>query len=419
MKQIKLLIIMLSIFAVGLLTVIIILNNSSNKKSENIIMSNILNSAVTVNEPQDDDNNNVDSSNAPTLTYNTTLIQATEKSTLYALSKCINKYFNYIKDNNIQAVNELGGNNVYTIQNNVNYTLKQAYSTENRYIREYYTYGILALANGDYTSTEHEIYMIVYVTLDNKEYILQTISKNEYNNMKELNQDDSVDITEGTYNVYDYEYVNDVKQMEIYLANFAFQVFNNTEKSYELLNEDYRNKRFGDINKYVDFLNEKINQFQNIKITQYNVYEENGDKVYIGTDENGNYYHIKEKAYMDYELILDNYTMNDYSEEEEEERIKRSAEKFILMINSADYTNAYNLLDETFKMVNFPTEQDFINYIKSNWFARNIIASKELTEDGICVVKMRESINTTSNTIEKQFKVTLGEGMSFTIEFNI
>lgn len=418
MKQIKLLIIILSILATGLLIVLIILSNTINKKNENIIISDTSDTVDQINEINNV-SNNYDSSNAPTLTYNTTLIQVTDYSTLYAMSKCINKYFNYIKDNNIQAVNELGGNNVFTIQNNVNYTLKQAYSTENKYIRKYYTHGILTLANGNFTATEQDVYMVIYFTSENSGYILQTISEAEYKSMHQLNQDDTVNIVEGTYNKYEYEYVNNIKQMEIYLENFAFQVFNNTEKSYKLLNEEYRNKRFGNVNKYVEFLNEKINQIQDIKITQYNVYEEDENKIYVGTDENGNYYYIKEKAYMDYELILDNYTMDDYSEEDEEEKIKKSAEKFILMVNSADYTNAYNLLDEAFKITNFPTEQDFINYIKSNWFSRNIIASKELTEDGICIVKMRESISTTSNSMEKQFKVTLGEGMNFTIKFNV
>ena len=89
------------------------------------------------------------------------------------------------------------------------------------------------------------------------------------------------------------------------------------------------------------------------------------------------------------------------------------------MINSCDYTHAYNLLEPTFKATHFPTEEDFINYIKSNWFERNIIETREITENGTCIVSMREKIATTSNKIQKEFKVYLGEGIDFTIEFNI
>ena len=169
----------------------------------------------------------------------------------------------------------------------------------------------------------------------------------------------------------------------------------------------------------MQFLNEKQGQLHNIKINQNTVEEENQNKIYKGTDPNGNYYEIIEKSYMNYEIILDNYTMLDYSNDSDENKIKLSAEKFILMLNSGDYTNAYNLLEPSFKHINFPSEQDFINYVKNNFYARNIVASKDLSEDGICTVTIKDSISTQANKIQKQFKVIMGEGMSFTIEFNI
>ena len=95
-------------------------------------------------------------------------------------------------------------------------------------------------------------------------------------------------------------------------------------------------------------------------------------------------------------------------------------DKYIeLTVEPIENESAYNLLEETFKETYFPTEQDFINYIKNNWFERNIIASKEVSEDGICTVVIKQTLSTNSNKLEKQFKVNLGEGMEFTIEFNI
>ena len=418
MKQIKLLIIILSIFTVGIIAVMIVISAMQKNSNEN---NNIVVTNTTVNMTNTiTSDNEVDPYfDAPVLTFNPSLQEVTEESILYYISNAINQYFNYIREGNTQAVNELGGNNLYTIQNNVKYVVKQAYGTRNEYMAKYYTYGILTVANGDFTSTEQEVYMTIVLTTENNGYILQTISKSEYQNRQPLEENDKIDITQGTYNIYEYEYVNNVKQMEIYLQDYVFRVFNNTEKSYELLNEEYRNKRFGSIDQYIKFLNEKIGQLQNIKITQYNIDDSGLVKIYTGTDENGNYYHIEESAYMEYELILDNYTLEDYSNEDTEEKIKKSTQKFILMINSADYTNAYNLLDETFRGNNFPTEQEFIDYVKNNWFKRNIIASREVTDEGICIVTMKETLSTNSNTIQKQFKVTLGEGMEFTIEFDV
>lgn len=358
MKNIKLLIIILSILVIGLIITLAILRMESKNTKRNVISNNITPSI------ENNINNDIISPKTTILTFNTSIEKETSNSVLYSLNRNINKYFNYIKENNETAINELGGNSIYLITNNVKYVVKQAYVTQNQYMSKYYTYGTLTIANGNYTAQTQEIYMILYLTAENKGYRLQTISKEEYLNRTALEQNDTIEIQEGTYNKFEYEYIDNVKQMEIYLEDYSFQIFNNTENSYNLLNTEYKEKRFKDLQAFVQFLNEKQGQLHNIKINQYTVDEENQNKIYKGTDQNGNYYEIIEKSYMNYEIILDNYTMLDYSNDSDENKIKLSAEKFILMLNSADYTNAYNLLEPSFKQINFPTEQDFINYVK-------------------------------------------------------
>lgn len=413
MKNIKLLIIILTIFSVILICTIIALGVQNSKMQNDTNIANNIGNIESSNITE-----NTMSAN-PELTYNTSLQEVTSNSILYSLSNNINKYFEYIKEENTQAVNELGGNTVYTISNNVKYVVKQAYSTENEYMTKYYTYGILTIANGNLTATEQEVFNIIYVDIENNTYLIEQATKEELSNMKELGKDENIDIPQGTYNNFEYEYVDNVKQMEIYLEDFVFQIFNNIENAYNILNEEYRTKRFGSVNKFVEYVTEKQNQIRNIKIVQYSVEDEAESKVYKGTDEYGNYYHIIENAYMEYEIILDNYTMEDYSSSNEEEKIEKSAEKFILMLNSADYTNAYNLLEQTFKETYFPTEQEFINYIKNNWYERNIIASKEVNSEGICIVTIKDAISTESNQMQKQFKITMGEDMNFEIEFDL
>ncbi len=413
MRNIKLLIIILTIFSVILICTIIALGVQNSKMQNDTNIANNIGNIESSNITE-----NTMSAN-PELTYNTSLQEVTSNSILYSLSNNINKYFEYIKEENTQAVNELGGNTVYTISNNVKYVVKQAYSTENEYMTKYYTYGILTIANGNLTATEQEVFNIIYVDIENSTYLIEQATKEELSNMKELEKDENIDILQGTYNNFEYEYVDNVKQMEIYLEDFVFQIFNNTENAYNLLNEEYRLQRFGNINEFVEYITEKQNQIRNIKIVQYSVEDETESKVYKGTDEYGNYYHIIENAYMEYEIILDNYTMQDYSSSNEEEKIEKSAERFILMLNSADYTNAYNLLEQTFKETYFPTEQEFINYIKNNWYERNIIASKEVNSEGICIVTIKNAISTESNQMQKQFKITMGEGMDFAIEFEL
>ncbi len=423
MKNLKLLIIILIIFAIGIGAVILVLTMQNNKNNETANNNAIYGNSVRNDVTENITNENTIDAEAPQMTFNTSLQEITSSSMLYSISNNIDKYFNYIKSGNEQAVNELGGNNLYTIPNNANvkYVVKQAYSTGNEFMTKYLTYGKLTIASGNNNVTEQDIYMIVYLTAQNNGYKLETMTGEDESSIKELTDSDKIEISQGTYNVYEYEHIDNVKLMEIYMQDFIFRTYANPENGYNLLNEEYRNKRFGSVEEFVKYVIEKQEQLRNINIVQYNVDLSDSDyKIYKGTDEYGNYYNITETSFMEYEIILDNYTMEDYSDASDEEIIEKSAQKFILMINSADYKNAYNLLEPTFKQTNFPTEQDFINYVKSNWFKRNIIASKEVTEEGICNVTIKETLSTKSNKMEKQFKVTLlDEDMNFYIEFNV
>ena len=101
----------------------------------------------------------------------------------------------------------------------------------------------------------------------------------------------------------------------MYLENYVFQAYNNTEKSYYLLEEEYRNEAFGDLNNYVQFLQENANELQNISLKQYNVSREDEYNTYIGVDQFENSYYIKEVAYMEYELKIEMNTIQENTEE--------------------------------------------------------------------------------------------------------
>ncbi len=423
MKELKLLIIILIMFAVVLTGTIIVLSVKDTEKNVNneIIInstSNINNSISSSIENEIEESEEEVIEYNPQLEVNTAIEKVDNNSTLYSLTNNITKYFNYIKEGNADAVNELGGNASYTISNNFKYIAKEAYVTQNEYQSKYYIKGTLTIANGDFTATEQDSFIIIYIDLQNNTYKLETVQEETFATIA-LSKNEDITINKGLYNNFEKEYVDDVKQMEIYLEDYLFQIYNNTQKAYDLLDEEYRNKRFGNINEFINYINQKQEQIQNIQLMQYNVIEEDEEKIYVGTDENGNYYKIIETSYMNYRIMLDNYTLKDYSEYTEDEQIEEISKQFIQMLNSKDYTNAYNLLDTTFKTEYFPTQQDFEIYVQQNFFERNIIETREVNEEGICVVIIRENISTMSNKIEKQFKVNIISDTDYTIEFNV
>ena len=87
---------------------------------------------------------------------------------------------------------------------------------------------------------------------------------------------------------------------------------------------------------------------------------------------------------MDYDALLDNYTIESqeyidkYNSLTDEQKVNVSVAKVLKMINTADYTNLYNIVDETYKQNNFPNQEIFENYIKNNFFRYNILEECEI-----------------------------------------
>lgn len=415
LKNIKLLIIMLSIIIIGLIGTIIVLKNTTKNNNETNQTINI-----TENSNKDDyEENDIIEEDDTKIVYETTIKKVTSESTLYNINKSINNYYTYIKENNAQAIEELGGNSLYALGSTIKYILNEAYITENEFQNRYYTKGTLISANGDLTATEQEAYIILYVDLENGTYKIENIDIDKYMSIESLNKAANIDIPRGSYNIYKYDNISEAEQIELYLENYSFYIFNYTEKAYNLLDSEYSTKRFGSYNKFFEYLVTKQSQLQKIELVQYNIKEDDGKKIYKGVDKYGNYYEIIVTDYMEYTIKLDDYTIQDeYEDLSEEDKVGNNAEKFISMINSNDYTNAYNLLETEFREANFPTEQSFIDYLKQNFFENNIIVTKSVTEN-ICTMLIKETLSTQSNRFQKQFKITLGEDENFTISFNI
>lgn len=118
---------------------------------------------------------------------------------------------------------------------------------------------------------------------------------------------------------------------------------------------------------------------------------------------------------------LNNKIENDYINNTayRENLMKNIVKNFIELINAKKYTEAYALLEKNFRKENFPTEQDFINYIKTDWFENNIISSREITENGTVLVNIRKTLSTQSTKMQKEFLVNLEENENFAIEFKI
>ena len=90
-------------------------------------------------------------------------------------------------------------------------------------------------------------------------------------------------------------------------------------------------------------------------------------------------------------------------------------------INSYDYSYAYNCLSNGFKTNYFKTEQQFEEYIKTNFYKKNNVNYESLEEQsGLYKYKLKiTNKENESESITKTFIVKLNDGTGFEMSFNV
>ena len=159
----------------------------------------------------------------------------------------------------------------------------------------------------------------------------------------------------------------------------------------------------------------------------YQVTEEDGYKQYVLLDQDDRYYIFKETSENKEEIFLDTYTvdlpefLDRYNGADDEYKVGYNVEKFISAINDGDYKYAYNLLDETFRRNNYPSQGDLENFVKTNFFENNEIQHNNVEKQGNQFVYGITIINKDNESERKNITVImeLGEETDFVMSFSI
>lgn len=210
-----------------------------------------------------------------------------------------------------------------------------------------------------------------------------------------------------------------------YFSIYLEYLKNDKEASYYLLDKEYREKRFENINKYLEYI--KKADLENAVISKFQSYDYDEYTEYVCIDIEGRYYIFNEKSVMDYSIILDTYTLDlpefleKYNSTNEQGKVVLNIQKFIDAINSYDYNYAYNYLSTGFKTNYFKTVQDFEKYIESTLYAKNEVSYESFEEQSGLYkykVKITNKENQTESTT-KTFIVKLNDGTDFEMSFNV
>ncbi len=381
----------------------------------------------------------------------------------YTIDDCVKKYLSYS--------NEGKGKELYDILNK-QYKEKNEITSENvlnkaqKYedTKNYETNIIYVLSGPRYSMyyvegkiNKNNVYFIVNIDDNSKAFDIIPSSQSEYNEkineIVQTNQKEEDTIEKNTNNTIPYKYYAEEEIVNKYLQKYLEEVLYNPEKAYNSLDENYRNKKFGNIENYKEYIaknktklelmcekaRKQYEDFENYEeyekyysevarngLAKYKINNKNEGKQYICIDTNGSYYIFNTTNIMQYTLILDTYTIDlpefieKYEKASNEDKVLMNIQRFFSAIDDGDYKYAYSKLDETYKTNKFKTQADFENYVKNTFFEKNKLAAGKPEKQGdiyLYNITISDASGKDSKTVTTSFVMQLKEGTDFVMSF--
>ena len=275
-------------------------------------------------------------------------------------------------------------------------------------------------------SQENYIYTLIKQDLQNSTYSINILTEDEFYNKEK--EDKSINIEKNLYNIIYGKEVTDYQICLELLTDYINTVKNNTEKGYYLLDNEYKQKRFGNIKNYIEYINNTKQHLVSAILKEYAIQREEEFTKCICVDNRGNYYIFEVKNMMNYTLMLDTYTIDSvefleqYKKANSLEKAGYNIQRCIESINNKNYSYMYNKLDNQFKENNYPTLQDFEKIMKTKLFNGNKINTVSGTNEGytyiykLNIIDSEDSLKNINMTIIMQLKEETDFTMSFSFE---
>ena len=283
------------------------------------------------------------------------------------------------------------------------------------------------IQNLEYKNANRE-YFIVNVDYSNNTFSIQQLGEKEYEKYNKSN-DTEKNINNNGNNVF-YNSNIDVQKISVeYLNLYKFLTLADPQITFNMMTEEYRNKRFGTLDNYKQYIKDNYEEIVGIYANKYLTNNTEQTIQYVIKDQYENLYIFDVESTMDYTIKLDTYTLDEekfkttYNSSDEAQRVQMNIDKFFDMINRQDYRTPYKCLDNTFKKKNFNNEKLFENYVKSKLFKYNKYSVKELKSVGSNTYACRMNISdkTTEDGASVQMTVIMKllEGTDFTMSFSM
>lgn len=198
------------------------------------------------------------------------------------------------------------------------------------------------------------------------------------------------------------------------------------EKLYDLLDKEYRDSKFGSLEKFKKYIEKNKTEISTAILDKYVVNVEDTKVRYICVDQYKNYYVINQNEILqDYTIMLDIYTkdipetIEKYDTSEDDRKVVINIEKLINASKEGDYKYVYSKLDDRFKSTNFATQEDLEKYIKEKFNAKEdtikYVKYEEIT--GVHVYHIEVTDKSENKTIKAKVVMDLKDNREFVFSF--
>ncbi len=326
---------------------------------------------------------------------------------------------NYIEKNAITLDNIY--DKVKTMKSKTMYIPLEAKSVKDGQVSSFVIHGLVENLKLEVVD---EIFAIINIDIINNTFSVEPLDSN-YNSITEINIDnlENVVIVKNDDNTFVTTPVSYEEIAKDYVNLYKSLALGSPEKLYDLLDKDYREARFVDLNEFETYIQKNKQEIMSIRVSKYQANKSNGYTQYVCQDQYGNTYVFKESAVMNYTVILDTYTIplpeyiEKYNKASQVDRAALCINRFMEAVKDENYNFAYNVLSEGFKDNYFKTQNSFEQYIKSLENYSEIEYGTVSNQGELIIYPVTIKIG--DKNIQKSFIVKLGEDINFELSFNV
>lgn len=224
------------------------------------------------------------------------------------------------------------------------------------------------------TDKEQEVYYIINVDKTNNAFNITPVERNKYDDVNDIPLGEKDEpIEQNKNNIFSYKIMQENEIAQKYFTYYKKLMQEDPEAAYNLLDEEYRNKRFCSLEEFKTYVDKNKEEIKNYLAKEYEANKIAERTEYICKDQYQHYYTYDVTAVMQFTVKLDNYTVESeeikqkYEGANEKRKVQMNADKWILMLNNKDYKAAYEVLDESFREQYFGTVEKFEEYMRGRF----------------------------------------------------